>query len=194
MPQARAVDLHVTAHPHVRMQLMEAQATFGFTDKEKDQYLAGVLPAGFFLVGAPAAVVVRSWTHRMLHCRSPSLCSQSISPPSLSFFLERGALQNTPSSAGGLSDGQAEPSAATTGLRPPWRSALHGHGVGDPVLAASHHSHAHGRCCRWYVFAWPSRPQRCLTCCGTPFVVTTARTRHALLAVCASSFAVASVW
>lgn len=41
------------------MQLMEAQATFGFTDREKDQYLAGILPAGFFLVGAPSAVIVR---------------------------------------------------------------------------------------------------------------------------------------
>jgi hypothetical protein len=42
------------------VQLSEAARTFGLTDREKDQYLAGVVPASFFLVGAPAAVLVRA--------------------------------------------------------------------------------------------------------------------------------------
>lgn len=44
----------------LRMQLTAAAKDFGLNDADKDKYLGGILMAAFFLVGAPAALVVRS--------------------------------------------------------------------------------------------------------------------------------------
>lgn len=41
------------------LQLSAAAAYFGLDDRQKDTYLGGYLMAAFFLVGAPAALVVR---------------------------------------------------------------------------------------------------------------------------------------
>ncbi len=49
--------VHVLAF--VYMQLTAAANDFGFDSDQKDRYLGGYLMAAFFLVGAPAALLVR---------------------------------------------------------------------------------------------------------------------------------------
>lgn len=44
----------------VLVQLTAAARFFGFDDKQRDSLLGGALMAAFFIVGAPAAIVVRT--------------------------------------------------------------------------------------------------------------------------------------
>lgn len=57
-------------------QLSAAAEDFGFTEEEKDTYLGGYVMAAFFLVGAPAALVVRADpAHCLPACfLHPTLC------------------------------------------------------------------------------------------------------------------------
>jgi hypothetical protein len=52
-------------HQCLPVQLSEAADSFGFTDLQRDQYLGGVISAAFFIVGAPASILVRTMTVEM---------------------------------------------------------------------------------------------------------------------------------
>lgn len=52
---------------HVCVQLSAAAAYFGLNDQQKDTYLGGYLMAAFFLIGAPAALVVSQWLVANVH-------------------------------------------------------------------------------------------------------------------------------
>lgn len=60
---ALCIQITNESSPCVCVQLSAAAAYFGLDERQKDTYLGGYLMAAFFLVGAPAALVVRLLVH-----------------------------------------------------------------------------------------------------------------------------------
>ena len=68
---------HIQCTWAVAVQLSEAAKTFGFTDLQRDQYLGGAVSAAFFIVGAPAALLVRTLTPRPALASSSATCASA---------------------------------------------------------------------------------------------------------------------